>query len=201
MSLDPEILRAIRREIRTHMFLIGHAVNRAGGETPEEQALAENYPGGPEMAPRPVAHPYGFCSVAPAATLAVTARIGEHPGATLTLAHRDARRATMPLAEGDATLYDAAGQAVGCVDGNRTVLGSLTADNPVVLGTEVKALLEAILDILIAGTSTLTTSPGNPTAPNPPVATQLQALKSQYCTTEATNILSQHVFAERTVPS
>jgi hypothetical protein len=200
MSLDPEILRAIRREIRTHMFLIGHAVNRAGGETPEDQALAQNYPGGPEMTPRPVAHPYGFCSVAPAATLAVTARIGEHPGATLTLAHRDARRATMPLAEGDATLYDAAGQAVGCVDGNRTVLGSLTADNPVVLGTELKELLTEIVDAIIQGDLVLITSPGNPSAPNPPVLAKFQEIKSRLIDTEATNILSNHVYSEKEAP-
>lgn len=72
-----------------------------------------------------------------------------------------------------------------------------TINEPFVLGTQEAALWGSVLDILIAGTLCLTTSPGNPTAPNPGVAAQLTALKLQYLTTAGTNILSQTIMGER----
>lgn len=196
--IDADVIRLIRREIRNHMFIIGHAIAQGGGQTVEDQALEQNYPGGPAMNPRPVSHPYGFVSSAPKGTLAVTARIGEHPGAVITIAHRDPARAEMELAEGDSTLYDEGGQAVGCV-GGKTLLGSLQADNPVVLGNELVELLTELVDLIIAGDLALTTSPGNPTAPNPPTVVRFQELKQRLLTNATTNVLSSHVFTEREV--
>lgn len=64
-----------------------------------------------------------------------------------------------------------------------------SSDNPIVLGTEIKEKLEAILDILIAGDLCLTTSPGNPTAPNPARAAEFTTIKAQL-----TEILSEKHF-------
>ena len=53
------------------------------------------------------------------------------------------------------------------------------ASNPVVLGNEIKEKLEAILDILISGDHVLTTSPGNPAAPNPARAVEFTQIKNE----------------------
>lgn len=84
-------------------------------------------------------------------------------------------------------------------------------DEPLVLGnvlaTGLQTLLtkiEAILDQLIAGDIFLTTSPGNPTAPNPGKTATLNTLKSDigtikstYITDASTNIKSQLWFTRR----
>lgn len=57
------------------------------------------------------------------------------------------------------------------------------ATEAVVLGDALKTKLEAILDILIAGDHVLTTSPGNPAAPNPARATELTTIKNSLSTT------------------
>lgn len=53
------------------------------------------------------------------------------------------------------------------------------ASNPVVLGNEVKAKIDAILDILIAGTFLIAPSVGAPTIPNPATLSQLTTIKAQ----------------------
>lgn len=87
----------------------------------------------------------------------------------------------------------------------------LTPDEPVVLGNTLKEYLEglsdrisAIYDLLIAGAFLFTTSPGNPTAPNPASATLMgtaktahELAKAQFLTVDLTNILSQITFTER----
>lgn len=71
------------------------------------------------------------------------------------------------------------------------------ANNPVVLGNELVDLFNQLIDILKAGTVCMSTSPGAPCAPNPPIVAQLTALATNLLTTASTNILSQQVFAER----
>lgn len=193
--MTPDIVALIKRLIKTHVPNVQHAIAR-GGTNPETQSLEQNYPGGPQMKARPVAHPYGFVSRAPDGMLAVTGRVGEHPGATMTLLHRDSARADMDLEYGESAVYSKNQHGVWArVD--QTQLGSSSADNPVVLGTELLELLEQILDLLIAGQTVLTTTPGNPTAPNPAVAAQLTELKAKYLTTDTTNIVSQTVYTTR----
>lgn len=163
----------------------------------EDQEIEQAVPGAPRMDKRPVVHPYGYVSRAPAGTIGVSAQVGEHPGARIIIGARDKSRASMGfLKEGDVCIYNAKGEKI-VLSQNKTQLGSENAANPVVLGTELKALLEQILDILIAGDHVLTTSPGNPTAPNPSKTTTLTNLKSTYLTNASTNIISQAVFAER----
>ena len=196
--LDAETIRFIRNEIRVQMASIGHGIVRTDASaTIESQALEQNYPGGPKMLPRPVAHPYGFVSRAPDGMLAVTGRIGEHPGAIMTIGHRDPARTGMDVALGESAVYSLNQHGVWART-DKTQVGSSTADNPVVLGTELMELITAIVDVLIAGSGGLTTSPGNPTAPNPAVVSQFAELKSRLITAVATNILSTTVFTTKT---
>lgn len=193
--VDPDTIRTIKAQVKIHGASLGHAIAR-GGDTAEDQALEQNYPGGPLMPARPVAHPWGFVSRAPSGMLAVTGRVGEHPGAMMTIAHRDPARSSMDLESGEAAVYSANGQGVWARS-DKTQLGSSSAENPVVLGNEVLELLTAIVDVLIAGSGGLSTSPGNPTAPNPAVVTQFNELKSRLLTESSTNILSTTVFADK----
>ena len=66
------------------------------------------------------------------------------------------------------------------------------ADEPLVLGTALKDKLDRILDILIAGAHVLTTSPGNPVAPNPSTSAKFATIKA-----ELALILSDKIFGEK----
>jgi len=194
--LDAEIRREIRREIKNHLNIILNC--QLGESTTEDQEIEQVFPGAPKLNKRPIVHPYGFVSRAPKGKLGVSAQVGEHIGARIILGVRDDARADMSfLEDGEACLYSENGEKI-VLRNDRTQLGSENADNPVVLGNEIKDLLSQLIAILKAGTICLTTTPGNPTAPNPTVVVQLTNLEATYLTSAATNILSQHVFAERT---
>ena len=193
MSLTPEMLLAVRREVKNHLNVILNAT--VGASTNEDAEIVQPVPGGPRTAKRPVVHPYGFVSRAPEGKIAVTGRVGEHPGAQVILGHRDSGRTALDLLEGEVALYNEFGQAILLKDGLIN-LGA-DADDPAVLGTELKELLVIILDILIAGQHTITTSPGTVTAPNPAKALELTNAKLKYLTTATTNILSQETFLQR----
>jgi hypothetical protein len=108
---------------------------------------------------------------------------------------RDSGRTALNLEVGEAALYNEFGQII-LLKEDLIELGDGAAD-PAVLGTELKELLVIILDMLIAGQHTLTTSPGNPTSPNPAKALELTNAKLKYITTATTNILSQETFLRR----
>ena len=193
MTLTPEMMLAVRREVRNHLNIILNCT--LGASTNEDQEIVEPVPGGPRMPKRPVVHPYGFVSRAPEGKIGVTGRVGEHPGAQVILGVRDSGRAAIALDEGEAALYNEFGQIIR-LKKDLIELGDGAAD-PAVLGTELKELLVIIVDMLIGGLHTLTTSPGNPTAPNPAKALELTNAKLKYLTTAATNILSQETFLQR----
>ena len=194
--LDPEVKREIRREIRNAINIILNC--QLGESTTEDQEIEQVYPGAAKLNKRPVVHPFGFVSRAPKGKLGVTAQVGDHPGARIIIGTRDAARADMSfLEEGEGCLYSVAGEKI-VMRKDKTQLGSENAANPVVLGTEIADLLTQLIAILKAGTMCLSTAPGSPTAPNPPIVLQLTNLEATYLTSAATNILSQHVFAERT---
>lgn len=87
----------------------------------------------------------------------------------------------------------------------------LVPDEPLVLGNKLKTYLvglsdrlSAIYDLLIAGAFLYTTTPGNPTAPNPasaailsPAKVQHELAKVEFLTLELSNILSKHGFTEK----
>lgn len=192
--LTPEVIRAVRMEVRNYINVIMNSV--LGESTTEDQEIEQYVPGAAKMPSRPVAHPYGLCSRAPAGKIGVTARLGDHPGALILLGVRDNNRSNLALQEGEVCLYNEFGQAIYLKDGQIQV-GSNTADEPAVLGNVIAEFLDSLLTKLEAGNMFLSTSPGNPTAPNPTIVAELEALRSQYLTTPATNILSQEIYVER----
>lgn len=192
--LTPEVRKAIRQEIRQYMSIILNCSLQAS--TNEDQEIEQCYPGGPLTEKRPVVHPYGFVSRAPAGTLGVTARVGEHPGARIILGCRDSNRADIDLDEGSVCLYDANGNQL-TLDSVGVHLGSSEADNPVPLGNETKELLSAIVDAIITGDLVLTSSPGFPTSPNPTTVATFTELKSRLLDTAATNMLASKIFVEK----
>lgn len=89
--------------------------------------------------------------------------------------------------------------------------GLIDPSEPLVLGNVLKTYLEtldtkitAIVDLILGGDISLSTSPGSPTAPNPSklvaitqIKTDLVAAKLEFLTTTSTNILSQLAKTER----
>jgi hypothetical protein len=192
--LSPDIKREIRREIRTYINIIMNC--NLGESTTEDQEIDQVFPNAPKMDKRPVVHPFGLVSRAPQGKLAVTAQVGEHPAARIILGVRDLNRKDIVLDEGEVCLYNEFGQKI-YLKKDKIELGA-NATNPAVLGNELKDLLSQLIGIMKAGTLVLSTSPGNPTAPNPPIVTQLTTLETNLLNTAATNILSQETFLERT---
>lgn len=192
--LSPEIKKAIRQEIKQQMNVILNCVLQES--TTEDQEIDQVYPGATLLEKRPVVHPYGLVSRAPKGTIGVTARVGEHIGSRLILGCRDTERADIDLNEGDVCLYDANGNQIE-LNAQGVHLGSSEADNPIPLGNETLALFSAICDTFITAALGISTAPGNPITPNPAVVAQFTALKLQYITNTATNILAQKVFAEK----
>ena len=192
--LDPITVKDIRHEVHKYLNIILHATS--GTSTTEDQSLTNIVPGAVEIKAIPVMHPYGYCSRAPKEKLAVTARVGEHPGARLILGFRDSARADLAIKDGEVCLFNEYGQKI-ILENGKVLLGDETSDEPVVLGKVIIEMLGKIIDLMVAGQLGLTTSPGNPTAPNPLVTPQLQAIKTQYLTTASTNIVSQETFARR----
>lgn len=192
--MDPEIRREIKREVRNAINLILNC--DLGASTNEDQEIGQVFPGAPKLDKRPVVHPFGLVSRAPQGKLGVTAQVGEHPGARIIIGVRDSARAEIALEEGEACLYNAFGEKIFLLNG-KIAIGSIDADEPNVLGNVLVELLTEILNIIKAGNIGLTTSPGNPTAPNPAITPQVDALISEYLTTAATNIVSGKSFTER----
>ena len=110
MMIDPEMKQAIRNEIKQQMNVILNCVLRSS--TNETQEIEQIYPGAPLLDKRPVMHPYGLVSRAPAGKIGVTARLGEHIGSRIIVGVRDVNRADMPLEEGDTCLYDEQGNKI-----------------------------------------------------------------------------------------
>jgi hypothetical protein len=80
-------------------------------------------------------------------------------------------------------------------DGKGFIAKTTSATENLVLGQELKTYLaavheqlEAILDVLIAGTHVLTTSPGNPTAPNPAEISKFAQAKADLAALKASPV-------------
>lgn len=194
--LSPYDRREISDMIR--QSLVSILVGETSATTTTTESFKNLYNGMPEIKARPIMQPFGLTSRAPVGTNAVIGKVGEHSSNRIILGHLDNSRKDVDLNSGEVVLYNEFGQQIRLESG-KINLGK-DADQPAVLGTELKQFLSDVLDILIAGTQCLTTTPGNPTAVNPTVLAQLNILKSQYITTAGTNILSQETFLERTAP-
>lgn len=84
-------------------------------------------------------------------------------------------------------------------DGGDILLGEVggSDEEPVPLGTTLVTLLNNIFDLLVGGDFVLTTSAGNPTAPNPTAVATLEGWRTEFLDTAATNILSGKVKIHR----
>ena len=170
--ITPEIKQFIRAEIQRSLMLI--LSGQAGVNTSQTETIeAPGYPGSNSMEDRPVMHPFGFVSRAPAGIISVIGRQGNDPGNYLVLGHRDKNRPEID--NGAAAMYASDGSAVGpmvAANANGIFVGKEgTANKPLLLGTEGNTFFGQLLDLIIAHVHP---SPGSP-ANNAADFTQLKA--------------------------
>lgn len=191
--IEPEIQRLIRDEIRRSMNAIIMA--ECGADEEKNQQTVRNMYGCGSLTDKyPVASPYGFASRAPEKTLAVLGRLGEHPASRIILSHHDIAKPDM--LEGEAVLYNAAGQQIR-LEKEKIKIGGASADEPLVLGKVLMEFLGKVIDMMVTGDFLLCGAPGSPTAPNPAKALDLNNWKQTYLTTASTNIVSELSFTQR----
>lgn len=109
--ITPEITRFIREEVKKQLnvILAGEAGDNSSIET---ETINNLYPGSPQISDRPVMHPYGLASRAPAGTISVTAKHGADAHNRMVIGHRDFARKQLSLDEGEVVLYGAEGEVV-----------------------------------------------------------------------------------------
>lgn len=185
MTITPEIRRLIVEEIRKYANVV--LSGQAGTNTNMTETIDNLYPGMPGMVNRPVMHPYGLVSAAPAKTISVTARQGDHTGNRIILGHRDANR---PAVEnGEVKLYNQFGQVIYLKNGS-VHIGNAETQNPAVMGNEMKAFLLALLGWMKSHTHIIT-APGTESLVPFQVA-DLEQIQAQNVDND--NILSQLIF-------
>lgn len=147
--IDSEIQRYIQQEVKrqVHVILSGAAGTNSAVITETIKSL---YPGMAEIPDRPIMHPFGIASRAPADTISVTARQGDHPGNVLTLGHRDKSRPT-DLGDGESVLYSKGDFRVVARNGGLYV-GKGTTYEEVVVGETLRTLLIGLIDAIVAHT-------------------------------------------------
>lgn len=175
--ITPEVRRAIEQEIRKHMNII--LSGQAGANSVTTETIDNLYPEMPSMTDRPIMHPYGFVSRAPAKTISVTARQGENPGNRLILGHRDAARPQ--LESGESGIYNLNGYEVR-LKGDSIVLGKNGTFETAVVGETLVTLLSNLITEL--STHTHLGNMGAPTSP-PQNSVAITNLKTQYLDNEA----------------
>lgn len=180
-----ETRRYIEQEIKRHVNII--LSGQAGSNSQFVETIDNLFPGMPGILNRPVMHPYGLVSRAPAGTISVTAKQGDHPGNRVVLGHRDSARPTIEA--GETQLYNEFGQAIYLQNGSIHI-GTAAAGNPAVLGDETKAFLILLIQWLLTHTH-VTGGPGSPTSPPEQVA-ELTEIQEQNVDND--KILSQLIF-------
>lgn len=185
--IDGELKRAIQQEVRKQVNII--LSGQAGQNDQFSETINNLFPGMPGIVDRPVMHPYGLSSRAPMNTISVTARTGDHAGNRMTLGHRDANRPA--VGSGEVQLYNEFGQAVFLKNGS-VHLGTAATSNPAVVGNELKAFLQEVIQWL--STHTHIGNLGAPTS-GPIQAAQITSIGAQNVDND--QILSQLVFLEK----
>lgn len=168
--MTPEDRKFIREEIARQVNII--LSGQAGANTVQTETIDNLFPSMPSIVQRPVMHPYGLVSRAPRGTLSVTARQGEHAGNRIVIGHRD--RDKPEVQGGEVQLYNQFGQAIYLKNGS-VHLGEASASKPAVLGDDLKAMLEQLIDAIASHTHV--GNLGFPTAP-PVEAAQFSSIKS-----------------------
>lgn len=186
--MDGETRRYIRSEIARQMGVI--LFGAAGANQSDRETIDNLYPGQPSITDRPVMHPYGHVSRAPSGTISVCAKTGEHVGNRSIIGHMDRNRPSVE--SGEVQLYNATGQAIYLQNGSVRV-GSAASANPVVLGNEIKEMLQTLITLL-AEHKHISSSPGAPTTA-PITASDISSVQSDYVDNDL--ILSQLVFTQK----
>lgn len=205
MEVTPQIRRYIREEIKRHLNIILTVTSdksKSIDTTTLKAIYNEQEETGAEQIAVPVAHPFGFVSRAPNQIFTVIGRVGEYQGSMMVLGYRDEKRPECDV--GDTVIYSSNPQQ-GTVRRKIKIssdikIGSDSSGEPLVLGNVMKSFITDLITTLQTTPIGLTTSPGNPIAPNPSFVTATNALKAQYVTTPATNIVSTISFTERGAP-
>jgi hypothetical protein len=199
---EMEIRALIRAEVRAAMNVV------LNGETAANDGMTEDinalFPGMPVIEKRPIMHPYGFVSRAPAGTISVTVRTGDHVANRMTIGHRDKDRPEVQ--EGETMVYNLFGDQVYLSEGVITAttpkwvtaadmvfIGSDAADEPFVLGKVFKKWAQDLLDQLQQETH-ISGLPGYPTTV-PQNAAQYAQLKASPIDDDA--VLSDKIFGEK----
>lgn len=186
--IDGEILTFIRNEIKKQVNII--LSGQAGSNDQFTEDIQNLYPGTPTLASRPIMHPYGLVSRAPANTIQVTARQGENPGNRLVLGHRDANRPS--LAQGETLLYNQYGQTIFLENG-KIHIGKRASSDPVPLGTELITFLQNFLTLFEQHTHV--GNLGYSTPLDPSDVTQAQQLDADNLANK--KIVSDYIFVEK----
>lgn len=185
-----EELRFIQQEIRKQVNII--LSGQAGQNDQFSEDIQNLYPGTPTLSGRPVMHPYGLVSRAPAGTIQVTARQGENPGNRLILGHRDANRPT--VAQGETQLYNQFGQSIYLKEGEIHI-GKPASSDPVPLGTELIAFLQSFIAAYKTHTHV-----GNLAVPTPLTASDAEAAQELDDNNLANKkIVSDYIFVEKSL--
>ena len=182
--IEADVLAFIRREIARQMNVI--LPGQSADNDQYSESINNLFPGHPTIPARPVMHPYGLVSRAPTGTFQVVGRQGEHIGNRIVLGHRDQNRPVID--QGSTMLYNQFGRAI-YLQQNAVRIGSSTAANPAVTGTELKSLLQSLITLI--STHTHVGNLGAPTTA-PVEALQFTNLKTQNVDND--KILSQLVF-------
>ncbi len=189
---DSEVRLIIKQELANALNIILNA--EAGPNDTQTETINKLFPGMGGIEKRPVVHPYGFASRAPAGMISVVAKVGADIQNRMTIGHR-AKDRPADLNSGEAVLYNATGQAVYVRDG-KVQVGTKESESPMVLGD---VMLECITDILNAflEAAQIGQTPFGPAFLDPGVRVKLNEALEKYVTTTSTNIVSQLTFTER----
>lgn len=183
--IDAQLITFIRREIAQQLTIINNGTAQDSGT--DTESIASPFPGMDPMLDRPKVEPYGFHSRAPDGTLAVNARVGDHPAARIVLGHRDANRPAIET--GESSVYSVAGYEVR-VGLTKISIRKGDVEFTQVVGEPLATLLSAMLADIASHTHHVTVSvpgvqsggstvSGNGTSDPPGNAAAFTALKTQ----------------------
>lgn len=142
--MDADQRKYIQKEIHRQLNVILYSTS--GVNDHESETIDQMFPGMPSIEKRPVMHPFGFCSRAAQGIMSVICRVGDHFANRMVMGHRDPVRPN-DLEEGESVIYSTGGLKVYMRNG-KIQIGSSSSANPVVLGNELKQLLEDTLQLI-----------------------------------------------------
>lgn len=187
--MDSETISFIRKEIARQLQIILPA--SAGANDQQTETISQMYPGMPDIVGRPVMHPYGIASRAPAGTQSLIAQLGEHMGNKMVIGHRDSNRPA--IGSGESVLYDAYGHLVYCSK-TKMQFGSMSSDENMVLGKTFQAAFSAFLGAFLGHTHEVLAPGAMTLIPDPGTISSVNNIKSS--PVDDKKMLSQKAFTE-----